>query len=1055
MRKLYWLILFVFGISVQGFSQGFFISQPTGGNWNVGTTWDQTGCTSGCVAGVDYPGPDDVAVILVTAGNSVRLPRTIANPVYTAKDVYVVYNVTAALATTGISGTAVLQINGQISGVLDDLSDYAIPTVNVFNANMSNVVLRFTGSDLDDPISGSVLGFWGYNTPIVRAEYNPGTGNELRIESHSVTNSATMQSGTTRLVAGHEIRSSGASQLIVNSGATLVTEGNIQGNASTSSLFPTITVNGNLTTFSDSHINSNVFTLGSTGALNVGFSNVTNQTEGWWYQSSRPTTITLNQTSTVTFNAPATQRIYTTTYGNLSLSGTGAKSFVGDETMTIRGEFNIASAAVTVNSTKSIIFEGGIYNDGSFTSSQPVFFQGTKDEQKIEGSASFTLNNGLTINKSAGILLLDKNISVGGGLTISAGTFDLGDKTLTLTSGNISKSGGTLTADVGPTGGTIVVNGTTSVSGASAITFNNLTIGATGALTAHGTSMSITGDFTNNGSFNRNSGTVVFAGAAQTIGGSSVTRFNNITIQSGSAIANENSGSLRLDGILSIQGSGTFDADGASANRTFIVSSSTLAAGGKIAALPSPATSLTGNIRVERFIDGPDTWRYISSPVVGANLSMWRDDFPVTGSFSDASPNGVNGVVSSTSPSVFRYRSANNNATAAYVALSGASTSAVTLTNGLGYSAYTYLSGDFTITVTGTHRNTASFSQSNLASGFHLLGNPYPCPIDYDLLTRSNVSSTVYIRTANNEFTTWNGTAIAGAGNPPFAGWAGEIATGQAFWVEASTSGASVTFAETAKITTQNQYVREAAPADYMRISLRQTTQKDDAIIMFREDATDDFDLQYEGTKNKNGNLSNGMYSHINLGILNTAGDRTLTYNALPFISNKDVKSVYLSVEDVKQGTASLVFSDLEKFSLGYSIILYDQYLNKNKVISNGDAYDFQVTDEPASYGSNRFRIDFTNLITSTNHELTGGFSVYPNPVNSVAKVKVPDQYVGKVKYVSVFNLQGTELKRLSQKQIMISDREGEVDMTGVSSGVYIIKITTASGNYNIRLIKE
>jgi len=33
------------------------------GNWNVGTTWNQTACASSCTAGFDYPGPGDTAII--------------------------------------------------------------------------------------------------------------------------------------------------------------------------------------------------------------------------------------------------------------------------------------------------------------------------------------------------------------------------------------------------------------------------------------------------------------------------------------------------------------------------------------------------------------------------------------------------------------------------------------------------------------------------------------------------------------------------------------------------------------------------------------------------------------------------------------------------------------------------------------------------------------------------------------------------------------------------------------------------------------------------------
>jgi hypothetical protein len=1054
MRKFSWLVVFILGVAFQGFSQTLFMTQPTGGNWNVGTTWDQTGCTVGCVAGVDFPGAGDIAVVAVSPGNSVNINAS----GFSVKDIYIVSDVAGSFRKVGGFGTSTFTINGQLLGADPALDgSLAEPTVNVFQATMSNVIFRFTGSNLDDPINGAVVSSWGHNAPIIRAEYNPGTGNELRIESHTITNSATMQSGTTRLVIGHEIHGSGTAQIVVNTGATLITDGNIQGNATPSSLFPTITINGTLTTTPDSYVNSTTFNLGSAGVLNVGFSNPSNQTEGWWYQANSPTNISssINPTSMVTFNAPAAQRVYTTNYGNLNLSGTGAKSFVGNETMTVQGQFNIASSAVSVASTKSIIFEGGIYNDGTFTSSQPVFFQGSMEEQKIEGSSSFTLTNGMTINKSDGTVLLDKNISVSGGLAVSAGTLDLGDKTMTLTNGNISKSGGTITADAGSSGGTIVIAGTTVVSGVSGPTFNNLTINPGATLTAHGTSMSITGDFTNNGTFNRNAGTLVFAGTTQTIGGSGVTRVNNLTVNGTSTLSNESTGGLRLDGILNIIGAGTFDADGALENRVFTVSSSTLAAGGKIAALPSPATSLTGNIRVERFMDGPDTWRYLSSPVVGGNLSMWRDDFPVTGSFSDASPAGVNGVVSSTAPSVFRYRSANGNATEAYVALSGASTSAVTLSNGLGYSAYTYLPGNFTITVTGTHRNVASFSQNGLASGFHLLGNPYPCPIDYDLLGKTSVSATVYLRTANNEFTTWNGVAIAGAGNPPFAGWAGELSTGQAFWVEALAGAASVTFSESAKITSQNQYVREAAPSDYLRISLRQGTQHDDAIVMFREDATDDFDLQYEGTKNNNGNLSGGVYSHVNLGILNATGDRVLTYNALPLVAYSEVKSVYLSVADVKQGASSLIFGDLQNFNVGYTIILHDLFLNTETRITDGYIYNFQVTDDSRSLGNERFRIDFVNIITAVEEEKNGGIKIYPNPAIGKVKISVPDHILAKgVMSINVYDVQGSEVVRLDDR-MMFANGDIELDVTDKRNGVYLVRIVTASGNYNLRLVKR
>jgi hypothetical protein len=42
--------------------------------------------------------------------------------------------------------------------------------------------------------------------------------------------------------------------------------------------------------------------------------------------------------------------------------------------------------------------------------------------------------------------------------------------------------------------------------------------------------LTLQGSFTNNASFTHNGGTVILAGAAQTIGGSSATTFNNLTL---------------------------------------------------------------------------------------------------------------------------------------------------------------------------------------------------------------------------------------------------------------------------------------------------------------------------------------------------------------------------------------------------------------------------------------------------------------------------------------------------------------------------------------------
>ncbi len=930
------------------------------GAWNIGTTWNMTTCASGCVAGVDYPGSLDDAY---TQGFKI----TISGSSFAVNNLYVYYNVVDGLKKTGL-GTTTLTINGELAAYTNSPStDYAIPTVAVINPNFN---ITFTGNANGGlPNSPYVIypSAWSSVSPLKTLVFNPPSSlTTLGIGDLGIINSGslTVQNGTLEVDGSLQSATAATTGTItINSGATLfVNTGNIFGNSGAASTFPTITVNGTLTSSSNStsYINGAAFNLNSGSTLNVGF-NGANQTEGWWYQSNRPTTFSVNALSTIEFNASTNQNIYSTTYGNLILDASAActKSLSGAGSTSISGDFTINSSNVSFNTSSQISIGGNVTTHAAFSPTGLITLNGIAAQVLDAVGGSFNFGGGLKISKSSGTASISDNIIISNGLTINTGTFDFSTNQVTL-SGNLTNN-----ATVTPSSGTLAIAGTTSITGSSATSLNNLTINSGGNLTAPST-LNIAGNFTNNGTFSNNSGTVTFNGnSAQSIAGSTTISFNNVNNSNTAGGVSVNS-NVDLNGTLTLTStSAVFDADGAGSG-VFTVKSTAVNAGGRIAALPQ-TSNFSGNVTIERFINGPDDWRYLSMPITNGNVASWKTYFPVTGSFSDPSPAGVNGVVSSSAASIYSY----NATTGAYLAIgTGGSTASTALSNTVGYTAYTYLSTDFTLAVRGTIGKgnislTLANGGSGVNAGYNLIPNPYPSAIDWDNITiPGNLSSSMSLRTGNNTFSSY--VQGGAATNPPFTGWTGEIASGQSLWVK-STGATSLSLTEAAKTSNAYQFLRTAAPpSNLVRITLLASGQKDEAIIWFQNNATDSVDNAFDAPKRKNGNYVSSLASNDYLNISSYIRSASVDFAINGIAPISCLKSVSLKVEDTPVGTYKLMFTELSSFNLGYNLVLIDHFLGKQIPLSDSLQYSFDVTSDANSFGDLRFEIQFSPPLINT-----------------------------------------------------------------------------------------
>jgi len=263
---------------------------------------------------------------------------------------------------------------------------------------------------------------------------------------------------------------------------------------------------------------------------------------------------------------------------------------------------------------------------------------------------------------------------------------------------------------------------------------------------------------------------------------------------------------------------------------------------------------IAGNITMQRYIDAGETnWRFLTSPVSGAQLDDWNDDFTTSGIPGSDFPTWP--TPSNPWPSIYFY-----DETASGVIDNGFD-AASNMNNGIGIGQGVWVwSGDtsigtqpFTIDVTGPP-NAGSIalpvsytnSGSSTDDGWSMVGNPYPCTIDWDDTdwTKTNINGSVYIWNPDLEqFATY----VLGVGTN---GGSRYIASSQAFWVQTNGASPVLQIEESCKIDADQAFIKQGiADQQLLRFEIQVGSKTDEAVLRFIDGATDLFDAQYDAVK--------------------------------------------------------------------------------------------------------------------------------------------------------------------------------------------------------------
>jgi len=430
-----------------------------------------------------------------------------------------------------------------------------------------------------------------------------------------------------------------------------------------------------------------------------------------------------------------------------------------------------------------------------------------------------------------------------------------------------------------------------------------------------------------NGVFQAGQGTVTFNGAVpQSIAAVAPLTLFNVAVNQSPAT------SLNIMSALDIE------------NEIAVNSASAVAAGTNLLRLLSTPTrtanvapllaggGIVGQVIVQRHLPkavADRNYFYMASPVTNSTVTDWDVELPI--------------------PRAFRW----NEPTRAYIqySLSGA------LPSGLGLAVDVNSTLTFTTDVRGTLRQgpvsvnvtTQTPGVVDGPDGWNLIGNPYPSAIDWDNITLpAGVYNAMYITDNFNNSGQGSGiqrvTYVDDVGTP--AGYGGQIAQGQAFWVKAITNS-TLNFTESAKIpSTATQFYRQGEIPNVLRIVMEGQGLKDEAVLRIREGATSKFDGRYDAQK--------FFDDEFKLTTLTSDNIKTVI-NA---IGTADCSTpVPLVLEGAGIGQYQFNFNGLESFDANISIVLED--LLENKLINVGSErmYAFDVNEENISSLSSRFRI--------------------------------------------------------------------------------------------------
>jgi hypothetical protein len=547
----------------------------------------------------------------------------------------------------------------------------------------------------------------------------------------------------------------------------------------------------------------------------------------------------------------------------------------------------------------------------------------------------------IATGQSLDTVVLTKNITINNLLDMNRGRFYVQHHTIEFKGSVWSDD----TGNFGQGTGTVIFSDSTSVQGSSNPVFNSIRI-LSGSYVRFARNISVSGEI------DFESGSVVDASSITlTLNGSTPQTINthglvvgNMTVSKSNQSFVELQSEMLLRGILRFN-SPSNNVDFRSNGFLTLLSATdtaTTSFGNSMIYRLQNGNAVSGDVTVQRFMSGEGRiYRYLSSPVSNGTVAGWKDDFSITGNFSDPSPaeNICGSMINRSSPSLYYYDEVRGVTTSSgYVAypLPGTTSLASVLEVGRGYASFIrQCTNPTTVDLSGQINQQqislpVSYTAGSAMSGWNLVGNPYPCTIDWDIAgaqgwIKTNIAASIAIRDngGGGFYRYWDGDG------EPADLIEGRIAPGQGFWVRAIAPNPMLAVREGVKVLQTTNYYRERDSTSTLMISLRHGTQIDKTYLKIRDGASNSLD-SLDCPKLDNVAYDLATYSN---------DDVALAINAMKNIScSGEMKLLF---KDLEAGDYQVAAMAKGKF-VNYSFFLRDNHTGIETDLS--EAYSFNLS---------------------------------------------------------------------------------------------------------------